>query len=153
MNCYSTTDGGDERELDAFYHQLEEVIRNDKAYHKFVVGDFNTRLGMANENVYRNEKFGLGERNESKSRLAESRDEHQNRFPIGTLQNGKAFFYCVSCQLFLVFRLQLLRLMSNIGFRGFSQVPPVGGALNGNLELIISSVGAHFVTVESLQSK
>ncbi|KAE9414181.1 hypothetical protein Angca_000422, partial [Angiostrongylus cantonensis] len=43
INCYSPTDAGDEYGLDAFYYQLEEVIRNDKAHFKFVVGDVNAR--------------------------------------------------------------------------------------------------------------
>ncbi|VDM60111.1 unnamed protein product [Angiostrongylus costaricensis] len=49
INYYSTTDTADEYELNAFYYQLEEVIRNGKACHKFVVGDFKARTGKANE--------------------------------------------------------------------------------------------------------
>ncbi|KAE9414781.1 hypothetical protein Angca_006120, partial [Angiostrongylus cantonensis] len=54
-----------------FYSQLEEVIRNDKAYHKFVVGDFNARIGKANESEYRIGNYGLGGRNENGDGLAE----------------------------------------------------------------------------------
>ncbi|VDM55356.1 unnamed protein product [Angiostrongylus costaricensis] len=71
INCYSSTDAADECELNAFYHRLEEVTRNDKAYHKFVVGDFNARIGMANESEYRIRNFELGERNENGNRFAE----------------------------------------------------------------------------------
>ncbi|VDM62446.1 unnamed protein product [Angiostrongylus costaricensis] len=49
INCYSPTHAADEYELNTFYNQLEEVIRNDKACHKFVVGDFNARIGKAND--------------------------------------------------------------------------------------------------------
>ncbi|KAE9418771.1 hypothetical protein Angca_006709, partial [Angiostrongylus cantonensis] len=70
INCYSPTDAADEYELNAFYYQLEEFIRNDKAYHKFVDGDHNARIGKANESEYRIENFGLGGRNENGNRLA-----------------------------------------------------------------------------------
>ncbi|KAK6748999.1 hypothetical protein RB195_001545 [Necator americanus] len=43
INCYSPTSAADESELDSFYEELEEVIRNEKSY-KFVVRDFNTKL-------------------------------------------------------------------------------------------------------------
>ncbi|KAJ1368449.1 hypothetical protein KIN20_029578 [Parelaphostrongylus tenuis] len=49
INCYSPSDAAGEHKFDAFHHQLEEVIRDAKAYYKIVVGDFNVRLGMANE--------------------------------------------------------------------------------------------------------
>ncbi|KAE9421185.1 hypothetical protein Angca_000861, partial [Angiostrongylus cantonensis] len=65
INCYSPTDAADEYEINAFYYQLEEVICNDKAYHKFFVGDFNARIGKVNETEYRIGNFGLGERNEN----------------------------------------------------------------------------------------
>ncbi|VDM59581.1 unnamed protein product [Angiostrongylus costaricensis] len=71
INCYSPTDAADEYELNALYYQLEEVICNDKAYHKFVVGDFNARIGKANESQYGVGNFGLGEGNENENRLAE----------------------------------------------------------------------------------
>ncbi|KAE9414468.1 hypothetical protein Angca_001498, partial [Angiostrongylus cantonensis] len=45
INCYSPIDTADEYQLNVFYYQLEEVIRNAKAYHKFVVGDFSARIG------------------------------------------------------------------------------------------------------------
>ncbi|VDM52154.1 unnamed protein product [Angiostrongylus costaricensis] len=48
INYYSPTDAAAEHELNAFCYQLEEVILNDKTYHKFVVGD-NARMGKANE--------------------------------------------------------------------------------------------------------
>ena len=70
INCYSPTRAADENELDAFYNELEEVVRNEKSFYKFVVGDFNARMGKAREGEYRIGKFGLGERNENGNRLA-----------------------------------------------------------------------------------
>ncbi|KAK6762522.1 hypothetical protein RB195_023299 [Necator americanus] len=69
INCYSPTSAADEPELDAFYEELEEVIRNEKSY-KFVVGDLNAKLRKATEEEYRIGRFGLGDRNENGNRLA-----------------------------------------------------------------------------------
>ncbi|KAK6757175.1 hypothetical protein RB195_015162 [Necator americanus] len=69
-NCYSPTSAADDSELDAFYEELEEVVRNGKSFYKFVVGDFNAKLGKATEEEYRIERFGLGDRNENGNRLA-----------------------------------------------------------------------------------
>ncbi|KAK6733983.1 hypothetical protein RB195_017635 [Necator americanus] len=41
INCYSPTSASVDSELNAFHEELEEVIRNDKFFYKFVVGDFN----------------------------------------------------------------------------------------------------------------
>ncbi|KAK6762055.1 hypothetical protein RB195_022956 [Necator americanus] len=71
INCYSPTSAADEPELDAFYEELEEVIRNEKSFYKFVVGDFNAKLGKATEEEYRVERFGLGDWNENGNRLVE----------------------------------------------------------------------------------
>ncbi|KAK6749354.1 hypothetical protein RB195_001768 [Necator americanus] len=70
INCYSPTPAADESELDAFYEELEEVIRNEKSFYKFVVGDFNAKLGKATEEEYRIGRFGLGDRNENGNRIA-----------------------------------------------------------------------------------
>ncbi|KAK6735572.1 hypothetical protein RB195_018657 [Necator americanus] len=70
INCYSPTLAADESELDAFYEELEEVIRNEKSFYKFVVGDFNAKLGEAAEEEYRIGRFGLWGRNENGNRLA-----------------------------------------------------------------------------------
>ncbi|KAK6728367.1 hypothetical protein RB195_005798 [Necator americanus] len=56
--------------MNAFYEELEEVIRNEKSFYKFVVGDFNAKLGKATEEEYRIGRFGLGDRNENGNRLA-----------------------------------------------------------------------------------
>ncbi|KAK6755335.1 hypothetical protein RB195_013983 [Necator americanus] len=61
----------DESELDAFYEELEEVVRNEKSFYKFVVGDFNAKLGKATEEEYRIGRFGPGDQNENGNRLAE----------------------------------------------------------------------------------
>ncbi|KAK6726469.1 hypothetical protein RB195_004661 [Necator americanus] len=68
INCYSPTSAADESELDEFYE--EEVIRNEKSFYKFVVGDFNTKLGKATEEEYRIGRFRLGDRNENDNHLA-----------------------------------------------------------------------------------
>ncbi|KAK6736077.1 hypothetical protein RB195_019012 [Necator americanus] len=70
INCYSPTSAADESELDAFYEELEEVVRNEKSFYKFVVGDFNAKLRKATEKEYRIGRFGLGDRNENGNRLA-----------------------------------------------------------------------------------
>ncbi|KAK6742285.1 hypothetical protein RB195_009881 [Necator americanus] len=36
INCYSPTSAADESELDAFYEEREEVIRNEKSFYKFI---------------------------------------------------------------------------------------------------------------------
>ena len=69
INCYSPTSAADESELDAFYEELEEIIRNEKSFYKFVVGDFNARIGMAKEAERRIGRFGLGLRNDNGNRL------------------------------------------------------------------------------------
>ncbi|KAK6760920.1 hypothetical protein RB195_022114 [Necator americanus] len=70
MSCYSSTSAAEEFELDAFYEELEDVIRNEKSLYKFVIGDFNVKLGKATEEEYRIGRFGLGDRNENGNRLA-----------------------------------------------------------------------------------
>ncbi|VDO19809.1 unnamed protein product [Heligmosomoides polygyrus] len=70
INCYSPTsalmrpdeaelNATDEAELNVFYEQLEVVIRSEKFFYKFVVGDFNARIGRAREDEYRIGKFGM----------------------------------------------------------------------------------------------
>ncbi|KAK6743803.1 hypothetical protein RB195_010853 [Necator americanus] len=70
INCYSPTSAADESELGAFYEELEEVVRNEKSFYKFVVGDFNAKLGKTTEEEYRIGRFGLGDWNENGNRLA-----------------------------------------------------------------------------------
>ncbi|KAK6730630.1 hypothetical protein RB195_007227 [Necator americanus] len=70
INCYSPTSAADDSELDAFYEELEEVVRNEKSFYKFVVGDFNAKLEKATEEEYRIGRFTLGDRNENGNRLA-----------------------------------------------------------------------------------
>ncbi len=69
INCYSPTSAADDSELDAFYEHMEEVIRNEKSFYKFVVGDFNAKIGMKLEEEYRIGKFGFGLRNDNGNRL------------------------------------------------------------------------------------
>ncbi|KAK6737190.1 hypothetical protein RB195_019716 [Necator americanus] len=53
INCYSPTSAADDSELDAFYEELEKVIRNEKSFYKFVIRDFNGKPGKATEEGYR----------------------------------------------------------------------------------------------------
>ncbi|KAK6764350.1 hypothetical protein RB195_024613 [Necator americanus] len=69
INCYSPTSAADDSELEAFYEELEEVVRNEKSFYKFVVRDFNAKLEKATEEEYRIGRFGLGDRNENGNRL------------------------------------------------------------------------------------
>ena len=48
---------------------MEQVVRNEKSFYKFVVGDFNAKIGMPLEKEYRIGKFGYGLRNENGNRL------------------------------------------------------------------------------------
>ncbi|VDO20785.1 unnamed protein product [Heligmosomoides polygyrus] len=70
INCYSPKSAADEAEMNAFYGQLEVVIRCEKSLYKFIVGGFNARIGKAREDEYRMGKFGIGDRNENENRLA-----------------------------------------------------------------------------------
>ncbi|KAK6730210.1 hypothetical protein RB195_006959 [Necator americanus] len=70
INCYSPTSAADDSELDVFYEELEEVIRKEKSFYKFVVGDFNAKLAKAIEEEYRIRRFGLGNQNGNGNRLA-----------------------------------------------------------------------------------
>ncbi|KAK6732480.1 hypothetical protein RB195_016703 [Necator americanus] len=70
INCYSPTSAADESELDAFYEELEEVVSNEESFYKFVVGDFNAKLGKTTEEEYRIGRFGPGDWNENGNRLA-----------------------------------------------------------------------------------
>ncbi|KAE9416159.1 hypothetical protein Angca_005250, partial [Angiostrongylus cantonensis] len=64
---------------------MEEIIRNDEAYHKFVAGDFNARIRKANESEYRIGNYGLGGRNENVNRLT-------GLLPTARLFHGNSFF-------------------------------------------------------------
>ena len=46
-----------------------EAIHNERFFYKFIVGDFNARLGMDEGAEYRIERFRLGLRNDSGNRL------------------------------------------------------------------------------------
>ncbi|KAK6761457.1 hypothetical protein RB195_022503 [Necator americanus] len=63
--CYPPTVAVDESVLDAFYEEQEEVISNEKSFCKFVVGDFNAKLGKATEEEHRIGRLGPGHRNEN----------------------------------------------------------------------------------------
>ncbi|KAK6734515.1 hypothetical protein RB195_017980 [Necator americanus] len=68
-NCYSAA--ADDSEWDAFYEEQQNMIRSEKSFYKFVVGDFNAKLDKATEEEYMIGKFGPRVRNESGNRLAE----------------------------------------------------------------------------------
>ncbi|KAK6048082.1 endonuclease/exonuclease/phosphatase family protein, partial [Cooperia oncophora] len=41
INCYAPTSAATDEEKDAFYKELEEMIKRERSYYKYVVGDFN----------------------------------------------------------------------------------------------------------------
>ncbi|KAK6039067.1 hypothetical protein COOONC_23429, partial [Cooperia oncophora] len=41
INCYAPTSTATDEEKDAFYKELEEMIKRERSYYKYVVGDFN----------------------------------------------------------------------------------------------------------------
>ncbi|VDM76841.1 unnamed protein product [Strongylus vulgaris] len=65
INCYSPTSAAGDSELDAFYEDLQEVIRKEKFFYKFVVADFNSKIGISKEGEHRIGRFGSGLRNEN----------------------------------------------------------------------------------------
>ncbi|VDN19378.1 unnamed protein product [Cylicostephanus goldi] len=70
INCCSSASAGYESELNVFHGDVKEVVRNEKSFQKFVVGDFNAKIGMPLEKEYRIRKFGYGLlRNEDSNRV------------------------------------------------------------------------------------
>ncbi|VDM81140.1 unnamed protein product [Strongylus vulgaris] len=69
INCYSSTSAANDSNFDAFYEDLEEVIRKEKSFYKFVVAVFNTKIGISELGEHRIGKFGLGLRSENANRL------------------------------------------------------------------------------------
>ncbi|VDM68536.1 unnamed protein product [Strongylus vulgaris] len=59
----------DNSELDAFYEDLEEIIRKQNSFYKLVVDDFNAKIEMPEEGEHRIGGFGTGLRNENDNRL------------------------------------------------------------------------------------
>ncbi|VDM78014.1 unnamed protein product [Strongylus vulgaris] len=53
INCYSPTSAADDSELYAFYEDLEGVIRKENSFYKFVMGDFNAKIGIPEEGEHR----------------------------------------------------------------------------------------------------
>uniref|UniRef100_A0A7I4YMV7 Vesicle-fusing ATPase n=1 Tax=Haemonchus contortus TaxID=6289 RepID=A0A7I4YMV7_HAECO len=70
VSCYSPRCTADEVELDASYDQLEEIVHNERSFHKVVVKDLNARLGEALEEEFRTGKIGMGDSNENENHLA-----------------------------------------------------------------------------------
>ncbi|KAK6735349.1 hypothetical protein RB195_018512 [Necator americanus] len=68
IDGYSPTSVADDSELDAFY-ELEEVIRNEKSFYKFVVVDFTAKVKERTEEKYGIGRFGPRDRNENGNRL------------------------------------------------------------------------------------
>ncbi|KAK6017958.1 hypothetical protein OSTOST_02967, partial [Ostertagia ostertagi] len=69
VNCYAPTNSADEEEKDAFYHELEEVVKREKSYYKYLCGDFNAALGNGNDGNWRLGKHGEGNRNDNGTRV------------------------------------------------------------------------------------
>ncbi|VDM75370.1 unnamed protein product [Strongylus vulgaris] len=66
ISCYSPTLAVDDSELDAFYEDLEEVIRIESFYN-FVVGDFNAKIEIPEEGSIGSKFSGLGNENGEES--------------------------------------------------------------------------------------
>ncbi|KHJ98919.1 hypothetical protein OESDEN_01102 [Oesophagostomum dentatum] len=69
-SCYAPTSAAEDEEREAFYNELESVIKQDAAsFYKFVLGDFNAIFGENGSGKIR--RFGLDIRVENGDRLEE----------------------------------------------------------------------------------
>ncbi|KHJ76802.1 hypothetical protein OESDEN_23578 [Oesophagostomum dentatum] len=57
-SCYAPTSAAEDEEQEAFYNQLERVIKQDRSFYKFVLGDFNAITGGNGSGKIG--RFGLG---------------------------------------------------------------------------------------------
>ncbi|VDM74710.1 unnamed protein product [Strongylus vulgaris] len=69
INCYCPTPAAVDSKLNAYYEDLEKIIRKETSFYKFVVGDFTAKIGMAEEGEHRVGRFGSKLRNKDGNRL------------------------------------------------------------------------------------
>lgn len=69
ISCYAPTSAADETERESFYQELEALLKKEKSFYKFVLGDFNAVIGEGG--CGRVGKHGLGNRNDNGDRLEE----------------------------------------------------------------------------------
>ena len=76
--AYMPTSSSSEEELEAVYERVEEAVKDSKAKHKILIGDFNAKIGTNDKD---NSKcmgpHGVGSRNRRGERLIEFAEEHQ----------------------------------------------------------------------------
>ncbi|KAK6053383.1 hypothetical protein COOONC_09112 [Cooperia oncophora] len=64
-NCYAPTSAAADEEKDAFYKELEEMIKRERSYYKYVVGDFNA---VIHEEMPATARIGPNRRNKRERR-------------------------------------------------------------------------------------
>ncbi|EYB93420.1 hypothetical protein Y032_0182g878 [Ancylostoma ceylanicum] len=69
INGYAPTSAATDEEREGFYQLLEETVREEKSYYKFVVGDFNAIVGTNCNGDWRLGPHGCATRNENGERL------------------------------------------------------------------------------------
>ncbi|EYB81048.1 hypothetical protein Y032_0394g639 [Ancylostoma ceylanicum] len=69
INGYAPTSAATDEERERFYQLLEETVREEKSYYKFVVGDFNAIVGTNCNGDWRLGPHGCATRNENGERL------------------------------------------------------------------------------------
>ncbi|KAK6060646.1 hypothetical protein COOONC_01695 [Cooperia oncophora] len=84
INCYAPTSAATDEEKDAFYKELEEMIKRERSYYKYVVGDFNAVIHEEMPATARIGPHGTGETNENGERLMDLLEQcnlfHGNSF-------------------------------------------------------------------------
>ncbi|KAK6050767.1 hypothetical protein COOONC_11729 [Cooperia oncophora] len=84
INCYAPTSTATDEEKDAFYKELEEMIKRERSYYKYVVGDFNAVIHEEMPATARIGPHGTGETNENGERLMDLLEQcnlfHGNSF-------------------------------------------------------------------------
>lgn len=64
VHVYAATTDMEDDEIEHFYHDLEQIMKQTKKYHTIIVmGDFNVNIGQGRVKTYVDD-YGLGECNE-----------------------------------------------------------------------------------------
>ena len=71
INAYAPTSAATEEEKDEFYLEIEKVIKNEKAYYKYVCGDFNATVNEPLNTSTRIGLHGTGTTNDNGERMLE----------------------------------------------------------------------------------